>query len=279
MAARADLAGQVDGAQIDRKVGSQLAVARDEVSSGGTGALSVVTSIPGARVFLGGVYTGTTPLTIDRAPAGLNFVRLDRPGAFPVVRVVEVKEAYDTPLKVRLKFTPEALELQRTLQQVPRALERTENVPDMVTGLGSRFRLERAVVSTVEMERTNLAKVRVAVFDIPRLARLSDETSTFAVDVEGGLEDAVAKWARMVFDKADGARDRTAEDPLDRSDGTEDWYTGATTRQKSIKARLQGEDDENVPEWERSNYRPESYRNDEVESADPLDHSDGTEDW
>lgn len=280
MAARADLAGQVVGSQIDRKVGSRLDGARGEVANGPTGALSVLTSIPGARVFLGGVYKGTTPLTIDSAPAGLNYVRLDRPGAFPVVRIVDVKEAFDTPLKVKLNFTPEALELQRTLQQVPRSLGSGLTVPDMVTGLGTRFRLERAVVSTVEMAETNVASVRVAVFDLPRQARLVDETAKFALDIEGGLEEAVRKWVRMVFDKGDGARDRSANDPLDRSDGTESWYTATESRSKTLKARAQeDEDDENLPEWERSNYQPRSYRARGSESADPLDHGDGTEDW
>lgn len=280
MAARVDLLGQIDGAKIDGKVGARLAEARAEVAAGGTGALSVLTSIPGARVFLGGVYKGTTPVTIDRAPVGLNHVRLDRPGAFPVVRVVEVKEAFDTPLKVQLNFTPEALELQRTLQQIPRALDRVKGTPDMVSGLGTRFRLERAVVSTVQMAQTNTAKIRVAVFDVPRNSRLVDETVSLAVDIEGGLEDAVREWVRTVFDKADGARDRSAVDPLDRTDGTEEWYTGSASRKRSIEERADtGEFDEYVPEWERSDYKPESYRSKSTRSSDPLDHSDGTEDW
>lgn len=280
MAARSDLLDQIDGTKIDGKVGARLGTARAEVAAGGTGALSVLTSIPGARVFLGGVYKGTTPVTIDRAPVGLNHVRLDRPGAFPVVRIVEVKEAFDTPLKVKLTFTPEALELQRTLQQVPRSLERAVGIPDMITGLGTRFRLERAVVSTVQMAQTNIAKIRVAVFDMPRQDRLVDETVSLAVDIEGGLEDAVRKWVRTVFDKADGARDRSAVDPLDRTDGTEEWYTGSERRKKSLDARKAADDDdENTPAWERSDYKPESYRSKSTVSSDPLDHNDGTEDW
>lgn len=274
MAARLDLANAVDGRQVDRKNGGALDVAREEVAQGPVGALSVVTQPGGARVFLGGVYRGTSPLTIDRAPVGPNYVRLDRPGAFPVVSVVEVKEAFDTPLKVRMKFTPEAQELQKTLIQVPRALSHEAGVPDMLKALGVRFQLERAIFATVEMVRTNHAEVRLCVFDFPKETRLVDEKQEFQVDVEGGLEDAIAKWARGVFDRADKSRNRAASDPLDRSDGTEDWYsTRAAPAKDDAKA------DPDAPEWERSQYKPSSAKKEGVKSKDPLDHKNGTEDW
>lgn len=280
MAARADLSNQVDARQIDRNAGSALDGAREDVAGGETGSLSIVTSTPGARVFLGGVFRGVTPVTIDRVPVGLNLLRIDGAGLFPVVKLVEAKPADDIPVKVKVKFTPEALELQKTVTQLPRALGRSEGVPDMVAALGRRFKLERSVVATIEMAKTNVARVHACIFDFPRQARLADETADFNIDLEGGLEAAVGKWAAMVFDKSEGSRNRAAPDPLDRNDGTEAWYSTSTTRTKTIKARVEEEPvEEEKPEWERSNYKPETYRKKSEGSKDPLDHSDGTEGW
>lgn len=279
MAARIDQQDRIDVRQLDPRAARALDEARAQVAGGPSGALSVVTSPPGARVFLGGAYRGTTPLTIDRVAAGVNFLLVDRPGAFPIVQLVDVKPANDTPVRLRLTFTPETLRLQQTLTQVPRELSRGDGVPDMVAALGRRFRLERAVVSTVEMRRTNLATVRLCVFDFPRGTRLVDETESFPLDVEGGLDKAVAMWARLVFDKAEGSRNRSAADPLDRTDGTEAWYSTTTVRSKTVQASDASDDDADVPEWERSTYEPKPARKKGVRSADPLNHFDGTEDW
>jgi len=279
VAARADLAATIDGREIEKRTPAALESARQDVADGPIGALSIVTNPAGARVFLGGVYRGTTPITIDRAPAGVNYLRLDRPGAFPEVRLVEVKEGMDTPAKVKMRFTPEALELQRTLGQVPRSLDGNTGLPDMVRALGSRFRLDRALVSVVEMASTNNAQIRLCVFDFPKEARLADEKVVLATDLEGGLEAAVGTWARGVLDNADRSRNRQAKDPLDRADGTEEWYSTHNSRRKSVESQ-QGAEDER-PEWERrGDYRgPDDARKRGVKSKDPLDHKDGMEDW
>lgn len=278
LCARVDAANGLDPTTIDRRLARVLQSARDDVASGPVGALSVVTAPAGARVFLGGVYRGTTPLTIDRAPAGIQHLRIDRPGAFPVVQYVEAKEGYDTPVRVRLRFTPEALELQKALVQVPKALDRQSGVPDMVKALGKRFRLDRAIIATVMMESTNRAALRMAVFDFPRDVRLADERTVLVVDVEGGLDKAVQAWAATVMDKSEGTRDRTAMDPLSRSDGTEDWYSTSGVRRKTEEAQA-GDGDSVYGERSGGGWIPGSTRKKDVTSIDPLDHADGTEDW
>ena len=284
MAARIDLSKKVDGRAIDKDLGNLLERAREAVANGPVGSLSVVTAPAGTRVFIGGEYRGTTPVTVDSLPVGLNFLKLDRPGAYPVVQLVEVKQAQDLPVKVRMRFSDETLQIQQMLSQVPASLDREKGVPDMVKALGRRFKLERSVVSTVEMARTNVAKVRLAVFDLSKHARLVDETALFATDSDNGYGIEVAKWARGVFDRADRTRDRSAKDPLDRGDGTEDWYSTETSRRKtkgqqaSITEAQKKEED--VPEWEQSNYKPkQSKKKKEDKDVDPLDDTDGTEDW
>lgn len=235
--------------------------ARNEVSTGPTGALSFVTAPAGARVFVAGVYRGTTPLTLDTVPAGPVVVRLDRPGAFPWVQVVEARQGHDTPVKVRMSFTPEAVSLQRMLVEVPRDLDRQRGMPAVVRELGSRFRLDRGVIAIAQMNATNSAGVRLAVFDYGGEVRLADERASFALDVAGGLEPAIAAWARTVFDKADASRNRSAADPLDRIDGTERWYTNRNADDR---------DDEK---------KKDDKKRKSSGGGDPLSSVDGTEDW
>lgn len=285
MAARFDLGKKVDGRAVDKDLGNLLERARETIATGPTGSLSVVTAPGGSRVFIGGVYRGTTPVTVDNLPIGINLVRLDRPGAYPVSQLVEVKQAQDVPVKVRMKFSDETLQLQQMLAQVPSTLGRDKNVPDMVRALGKRFRLERAVVATVEMDRTNVARVRAAVFDLIRDTRVIDEAALFATDAETGYGNEVSKWARGVFDRADRTRDRSARDPLDRGDGTEDWYSTDANRKRTAKeqASITAEEPkpDNTPEWERSNYKPKQSKKDKDKSKgrDPLDRRDGLDDW
>ena len=269
-AARADLANVVDGRRIDPRLGAGLDSARDEVRRGPDGALSVVTSPPGARVFLGGVYKGSTPLTIEHVAAGQNFVRLDRPGAIAVVRLVDVKDADDTPLRVPMQFTQEAQRLQQTLVQVPDALSHEAGIPDMLKALGRRFRLERAVFATVEMVRTGTAQLRMVVVDFDRQTRLADEKQTFNVDAESGVDAAMSRWARHVLDDADHSRNRAASDPLDRFDGTEGWYKS--------KPPPRQDDDPDAPAWDQHHYKPAPVLK-PGKGADPLDSENGTDDW
>jgi hypothetical protein len=221
-AARMDLGRQLDVSKIDADASAALLNARRELGRGGAAGLSVITDPPGARVFIGGVYRGTSPLSIERLPVGLNFVRIDRPGATPYARLVEVKLNEDTPVRAKMTFTQETVELQNMLQQIPTTLDKDKLLPDMVRSLGRRFRLRRVVIATLQMARRDRANVRLAVFDMAREVRLADEHAVFAAD--DTLRDEVSKWGRAVFDRADGSRNRAAADPLQRSDGTEDWY-------------------------------------------------------
>lgn len=264
-AARLDVAKKVGEQDIGARALRALDVAREQVDAGVKGALSVVTSPPGARVFVGGVYKGASPITVDRLPSGVAHVRIDRPGVVPVVRLVEVQPANDTPLRVKLRPTREALALQNTLIQLPRELDRTPGVPDMATALGRQFQLDFAVVITVSTPSTGKAGLRAAVFDFGREARAADEKTTVPSDRDS-VRPALAAWAQEVFDKAEGSRNRAARDPLDRSDGTETWYS--TSRPREVE-----------PEPARAS----STRSDEGEKRkrgrDPLGRVDGTEDW
>ncbi len=269
MAARADLAGAVDGRRIDPRLGAGLDQARGAIAKGADGALSILTTPPGARVFLGGVYKGTTPLTIQNVAAGENFVRLDRPGALVEVRVVDVKPADDTPLRVAMRFTPEAQALQRTLVRVPRALEDQSGIPDMLQALGDRFRLQRAVFATVQMTGVETARVRMVVVDYDRRARLADETKKFAIHRDGTAEPVIARWARAVLDRAGHSRNRASSDPLDTFNGTEGWYD---------HARRHGKKDPDAPAWDQHHYKPTNVLK-PGKGSDPLNSENGTEDW
>lgn len=222
-AARIDLAVRVDGAKVDSILGTELEKARKEIAKGPTGSLTVVTTPPGSRVFVGGVYRGTTPVTVEGLPAGDNFVRIDRPGAQIRAQLAEVKSGADVTLREKMAFTSEATELQNELHQLPAALDREKGVPDLVRALGRRFRLTRVVIATLQKARSERSSVRVAVFDLSRETRLADERGIFTSEPDA-LRDAATTWVRGVFDRADRSRDRAAADPLNRSDGTEDWY-------------------------------------------------------
>lgn len=294
-AARFDQGKAVDGTVIDSALGGGLDRGRRAVTEGPVGTLSIVSNPPGARVWIDGVFRGTAPISVDSLPVGINHVKLDRPGAMPVVQLVEVKEAQDVPVRVQMKFTEETREITETLKQIPAALNREDGVPDMVKALGKRFRLERAVIATARMVKTNLTEVRMAIFDLPRGVRLCDEKGVFTVDAETGLQHDVAQWARGVIDRADRVRDRAAKDPLDRGDGTEDWYSTDHSRAKAKAAadadtgdHPKAGDDQttadaapaaNKPDWEKSDYQPTPTKKKGSKSKDPLDGEDGTETW
>lgn len=271
-AARMDAAGAVDARQIDRKQGALLDSAREEVAQGSVGAVSVLTTPPGALVYVGGVYRGTSPVTVDRLPAGSNYLRIERPGGVPVVQFVEVREGHDVGAKIKTKFSQEAIDLQKSLTQLPQALGQDQPVPSSIKALGARFRLSRAVVATIETARANQVKLRLVVLDFAKDLRLADETGTFPADPEGGLQGVVAVWARGVLDKADVAArqpNRHAKDPLGRTDGTEGWYVTEAAGEKASDAGGEA----------KPAYVPKSARKEGVKSKDPLDHSDGTEEW
>lgn len=236
--------------------------ARAALRQSPTGAVSVITSPAGSRVFTAGVYRGTTPLTLDSLPVGPILLRLDRPGAYPWVQIIETRPGRDTPVKVRMSFTPEARELQRMLVELPRDLKRGSGIPEIASELGRRFRLHRGVVATAQMNSQRSAGVRLVIFDYDRGLRLADESASFTVQSEEQLQSEIARWAREILDRAEDGGERNAADPLDRIDGTEGWYSGVQS----------SDDDEDEKD---SKKKDEKKRR----GGDPLRRVDGTEDW
>ncbi len=222
-AARIDLARKFDARKVDSELASGLTDAQREIARAEGGSLAISTTPPGSRVFVGGVYRGITPVTVDHLPPGPNWVRIDRAGSETYARLVEVKPHEETTVALKVRFTHETADLQGTMQQLPAALDRDKGIPAAVQTLSSRFRLQRVVIAILSMVREDRAGVRLAVFDLARNARLADEHGVFMTDADS-LRIELPKWARSVFDRADGSRNRTAADPLSRSDGTEDWY-------------------------------------------------------
>jgi hypothetical protein len=288
-AALYDQAHKVNGKTIDPDLGAGLEGARRELARSPVGTLSIITAPPGSRVFIGGAYRGTTPLTVDHIPVGINYVQIDRPGAQRYVRLVEVKEGQDIPVKARMSFTDETVDLQKMLTAVPAAINRDKSIPDEVRGLTSRFRLDRIVIATVRRQSNDLAQVRLAVFDMHRDARIADEHALFHTDPDQ-LRDEVARWAKGVLARADGTR-QTSGNSLDRTSGTEDWYAGNQKKSSSAPPPepaaatpppTAAPADEPGADADQPQPRPakkEKKKKKKDEETKSLDRTTGTEDW
>lgn len=288
-AAMYDQAHKINGRKIDADLGAGLDNARRELARAPVGTLSVITAPPGSRVFIGGAYRGTSPVTVDHIPVGINYVQIDRPGAQRYVRLVEVKEGQDVAVKARMSFTDETMDLQKMLTAVPAAIDREKTIPDEVRGLTTRFRLDRIVIATVRRKTNELAEVRMAVFDMRRDARIADEHGLFHSEPDQ-LHDEVARWAHGVLARADGSRESTA-DSLDRASGTEDWYAGNQKKKTAAPppepaavtpapAATTAAADDPGADADQPQPRPvkkkEKKKDEEIKS---LDKATGTEDW
>jgi hypothetical protein len=274
-AARIDLAARVDAKKVDNILGSELDGARKEIAKGLTGSLTVITTPPGSRVFIGGVYRGTTPVTVEGLPVGKNFVRIDRPGAQIRAQLAEVKPAADVTLREKMAFTTEATELQGDLHQLPTVLDRDKGLPDLIRAVGRRFHLARVVVATLQKSRAERSTVRLAVFDMAKEVRLADERGIFSSDPDA-LREQAATWARGVFDRADGSRNRSAADPLNRSDGTEDWYAQKYKPKQKAKETDSAEASTAKPVDTAAQPEPKKKKK---SGKGNLDSEDGTGDW
>lgn len=199
-------------------------VRRDVGRTAILGSASVATTPPGARVYVNGVFKGYSPMSVERVPVGKHLLRLERAGYVTYGQFLDIGPAEDAVARAALSPTPEYAQLEAVLDKVAKDVEKGEPGAETLR-LGSRFKVDRALVGTV---RTGSDKVVLESILVDFAARrsLSKSDRTFQGDEYGQLEKEVQKFGNLLLAEGEVRRDPRAKksnDPLDGRTGMEDW--------------------------------------------------------
>jgi tetratricopeptide (TPR) repeat protein len=254
---------RIDPEKLDPSLQTIVDQVRDRIQSGSIGSLSVYSKPNGARIFIDNKVMGFTPASLDRIPTGKHVLRLEALGTFPYGEVVEITPTEDKVVRAALEPTDEYRKLAIVLREVGKELQAGKVGPGMEK-LGQFVGLDWALYGVVKHTYGEVT-LTLWVVNIPAGARIASRRTNFP-DSEFGLDKNVEAFVADVLKDA-RRRDKvtvTAVDPLDRTSGTDDWYT-SDGKKKKRKRTL------DVSEADVSSGRGGS--------DDPLDAMDGMEDW
>ena len=138
------------------------------------------------------------------------------------------------------------------LRQAARRLDRVAHEHEALAS--ALAALDRAVIGTLkEVDENGATEVSVGVFDLRSGKRLSSRKVVYQGDEYGQLKNEVGRLVNALLNAADGPKETAvrSSDPLDRTNGMEDWS---------------GEDKGGKVQKKKG-------------AGDPLDGVSGMEDW
>ena len=228
-----------------RKYGSDIVNLRAQVAQSRSAAFrgsAIIRSRPsGARVYVDGEFQGFTPVTLSTLPVGKHLLRVERPGFKRHGQLIEV--------------TPDEIEVQADLSPTPAwkswdgqmdkvAQDAARGTGAALTQAGKNFGLDRAIIGTLkEVGETGATEVTVGYFDLRTGKRISHRRAVYQGDEYGQLQSEVARLVNYLMNhtaaRAQQETKSSANDPLDRTSGMEDWTAedrgGKTTGKKGTK--------------------------------------------
>jgi hypothetical protein len=242
-----------------RRYSRELLTLRGQVTTSITSALrgsaTVKTRPAGARVYVDGEFQGYSPLTVQTLRVGKHVLRLERPGFRQYGQVMEVSPD-DVEVFVALTPTNEYTAYESRQQALARELH-LGNVGESITWLGRAFGLERGLLGTVLYRpETHTTELNLGYFDLQGGKRLYSRRVVLQGDEFGQLKSEMGRLVNTLINGGEVGTDRTARsrDPLDRTQGTDDWSAEDRGGKRSTQEKKR-------------------------QKEDPLDGVSGTEEW
>ncbi|MBF5044887.1 PEGA domain-containing protein [Aggregicoccus sp. 17bor-14] len=219
------------------------------------GSATVVARPAGARVYLDGEALGYAPVSIPALAVGAHLVRVERPGFRTEGQLLQAG-ADEQTVTVALTATPAYSAARAKLDAVVRELGKEAPSPAAVA-LGKSLGLERALLGSVRTLPDGAgSELALALYELGSGKRLALRRMKLQGDEFGQLQGELERLVNHLFAEAAGGSARAVQssDPLDHTQGTEEWSgedRGGKSRQAEKKRK----------------------------ATDPLDTVSGTEDW
>jgi len=247
---------EMDARRYSREVLTLRGQVATSLSSALRGSVVVKTRPAGARVYVDGEFQGYSPLTVQTLRVGKHVLRLERPGFRQYGQVMEVSPD-DVEVSVVLTPTEEYKAYETRTTALARELH-LGNVGESITWVGRTFQLDRGLLGTVMYRpESNTTELNMGYFDLQGGKRLFNRRVVLQGDEFGQLKSEMGRMVNTLINGGTAGTDRSARsrDPLDRTQGMEDWSAedrgGKGTTQEKKKGRKE----------------------------DPLDGVSGTEEW
>jgi hypothetical protein len=219
------------------------------------GNVVVKTRPAGARVYLGGVFQGYSPMTLQTLPVGRALVKIERPGYRQAGFMVDVTMD-DHEIKEKLEPSPSLATYDGNLDQLAEEANREKGGSAMMT-VGRELKLDRALITILREDEQGHTEISMAYFELATGKRLAVKRTLFQGDEYGQLKKETARLVNAVMNAGNGEKEPAVDstDPLDHRQGVEDWS---------------GDD-----RGGRGAAKDKKFKN----KGDPLDRRMGTEDW
>ncbi|MFH1808849.1 MAG: PEGA domain-containing protein [Pseudomonadota bacterium] len=152
--------------------------AREQVGQAAQATLSVYANPAAAEVYVDGVFRGSSPLTVDRLPAGRHLVRLYRAGYQGYGKVVELVANSEETLQAALKPTAQAAQFEGLVRRAgPEAAQ--DGMGSATKELGAWFKVDQLMLVQVTASGDDVT-LQAAHYDAGAGQRLHAATRTFA---------------------------------------------------------------------------------------------------
>jgi hypothetical protein len=247
---------ELDAKRYNREVLTLRGQVTTSISSALRGSAVVKTRPAGARVYVDGEFQGYSPLTVQTLRVGKHVLRLERPGFRQYGQVMEVSPD-DVEVSIALTPTEEYKAYETRMTALSRELH-LGNVGESITWVGRTFQLDRGLLGTVMYRpESNTTELNMGYFDLVSGKRLFNRRVVLQGDEFGQLKSEMSRMVNTLINGGESGTDRSARsrDPLDRTQGMEDWSAedrgGKGTTQEKKRGRKE----------------------------DPLDGVSGTEEW
>jgi hypothetical protein len=247
---------EMDAKRFSREVLTLRGQVATSISSALRGSAVVKTRPAGARVYVDGEFQGYSPLTVQTLRVGKHVLRLERPGFRQYGQVMEVSPD-DVEVNVVMTPTEEYKAYESRMTALSRELH-LGNVGESITWVGRAFQLDRGLLGTVMYRpESNTTELNLGYYDLQGGRRLFNRRVVLQGDEFGQLKSEMSRLVNTLINGGEAGKGRASlsSDPLDRTQGVEDWSAedrgGKGTSQEKKKARRE----------------------------DPLDGVSGTEEW
>ena len=215
---------EMDAKRYSREVLGLRAQVSSSITSALRGSATVKTRPAGARVYVDGEFQGYSPMTVQTLRVGKHVLRLERPGFRQYGQVMEVSPD-DVEVFVAMTPTEEYKAYESRLTAMSRELH-LGNVGESITWLGRAFGLDRGLLGTVLYRpESHTTELNLGYFDLKGGKRLYNRRVVLQGDEFGQLKSEMGRMVNSLINGGETGTDRGARsrDPLDRTQGMEDW--------------------------------------------------------
>ncbi len=227
------------------------------------GSLTVVSSPPGASIYLDGRLRGVTPQEMTGLPAGHHPLVLKMPGHEKWGKVVKIEAGEIAHVKANLVARGGGKGYLELVKKAARAVGDPSRIGEVLP-LGQSLGLDLAWLCRLKPVRSNnLLDCHMFEFSHAKIV-YSDavELEAHGFNIEQQVREFGRKFLRNAMEQLHIMLEEG--DPLDAKTGTEDWFKDENSSQRRLR-----------DERTRIEYKKQQ----KEKTGDPLDDYDPTEDW